>query len=154
MATRTIKELVDDLDGTPEGDKPVTTRRFTLDGTQYEIDLHEDNHADLKAAVAKYVKAARVISRPKTGPALRGVAGSKKQQKRIDRAQLDHMRDWLRSQGETVSPFGRIPDRLLERYHAAHPVRVVQQQQPAPVNNQEVTPPVLDDGVPLFTSAS
>jgi hypothetical protein len=73
------------------------------------------------------------------------VTGSKKQQARIDKAQLDHMRDWLRSHGETVSPYGRIAQPLLDKYHAAHPVA-----QPE-TNGHEVEPPNLD-GVPQFSS--
>jgi hypothetical protein len=149
MAIRTIRELYDDLDNTVETEaRPIKTRRFTIDGTQYEIDLHDDNHAGLRAAVAKYVEAARVISRPKTGPAPHGVTGSKKQRARIDKAQLDHMRDWLRSHGDNVSSYGRIPDRLREKYHEAHPTGT------NPGTNGHAAESSNLEGVPQFSAVS
>jgi len=151
MAQRTFTELVDDLDGTPEAEKPVKRRRFTIDGVQYEADYTDDNHEGLKAAVAKYVQSARVISRPKTAPATRGVTGSKKQQARIDRAQLDQMRDWINRQPElrNVSKFGRIPDDLKAEYDRYHDNLSAKSDTNGHV---EVEPPALEEGVPQFSS--
>lgn len=142
MALRTTQELYDDLDGTSEKDKPVRRRRFTIDGTQYEADFTDDNHEALKAAVAKYVASARVISRPKKVSA-HGVTGSKKQQARIDKAQLDHMRDWCRSHGLQVSDFGRIPIKYEEAYHKAHPVRTAPTAEVPPELNGASSPPFM-----------
>ena len=51
MASKTVVELVDDLDG----GRAEETVRFALDGTEYEIDLSAKNAAKLRAALATFV---------------------------------------------------------------------------------------------------
>ena len=55
MATKTVTELVDDIDGKP-ADETVS---FGLDGVQYEIDLATDNAEALREALAPWAEAAR-----------------------------------------------------------------------------------------------
>jgi hypothetical protein len=61
MATFTIVQFVDDLDGSTTD---VATHRFTVDGVTYEIDLSAPNTARLRDAFAPYIAAGR--RRPKT----------------------------------------------------------------------------------------
>lgn len=61
MATRITRTVVDDLDGSTEG---VNTRRFSIDGVDYEIDLSPANSGRFNDALAPYRKAARRL--PKT----------------------------------------------------------------------------------------
>ena len=51
MASKTVVELVDDLDG----GRAEETVQFALDGTDYEIDLSAENAAKLRAALATFV---------------------------------------------------------------------------------------------------
>jgi hypothetical protein len=55
MAIKTEVVLVDDLTGEPAD----TTVTFSLDKTEYEIDLSNDNAAELRERLARYVNAAR-----------------------------------------------------------------------------------------------
>lgn len=55
MATRTVIELIDDLDGS----EATETVRFGLDGTEYEIDLTGQNAEVLRGALARFIDAAR-----------------------------------------------------------------------------------------------
>ena len=59
MAQRTIVQLTDDLDGKPIPDGKGETIRFSLDRTDYEIDLTDKNAKALRDTLAKYVTAAR-----------------------------------------------------------------------------------------------
>lgn len=43
MARREITQYFDDIDGTPLTDDQVNTVRFSVDGSDYVIDLSEDN---------------------------------------------------------------------------------------------------------------
>lgn len=54
MATRTVIELVDDLDGS----EATETLRFALDGTDYEIDLAGQNAEALRGVLTRYAQAA------------------------------------------------------------------------------------------------
>ena len=65
MATVTRTYLVDDLNGSTED---VSTVQFSLDKTNYEIDLDATNQARLRDKLAKYLIAA-AIARPHAPPA-------------------------------------------------------------------------------------
>ncbi len=58
MATRTEVVLLDDLDGETPASATVT---FALDDAEYEIDLTDENAAAMRAALFRYVKAARKV---------------------------------------------------------------------------------------------
>jgi hypothetical protein len=55
MATKTEVVLIDDLTGDPAD----TTVKFSLDKTEYEIDLSDANAAALRESLSRYVNAAR-----------------------------------------------------------------------------------------------
>ncbi|MFC0532136.1 Lsr2 dimerization domain-containing protein [Phytohabitans kaempferiae] len=55
MAKRTIIVVEDDLDGSTDG---VTTHRFSLDNTSWEIDLSEPNLDRLRQALQPFITAA------------------------------------------------------------------------------------------------
>lgn len=108
--------LVDDLDGTTDEQKPIETRDFALDGVDYKIDLTEDNYTQLKESFERFIAVARTTpkARPLTSAPLRGA--------RMDRAQLDAIREWARARGMEVSKYGRIPGHIKEAYEQlAHP---------------------------------
>ena len=57
MAKRVETVLVDDLDGR----EAHQTVRFELDGTAYDIDLHDDNAAALREAMVPYIDGSRRV---------------------------------------------------------------------------------------------
>lgn len=113
MARKVQVILSDDLDENLPADETVS---FSLDGTNYEIDLAEKNAKELRDAFARYVSAARKVGRGTraTGGRSRGTGG------RMDREQAGAIRDWARKNGHAVSDRGRIPASVVEAYEAAH----------------------------------
>src|SRR3954469_21107342 len=69
MATKTLVQMLDDLDQTEGAD----TLTFAVNGIGYEIDLNEKNTAKFEKALAPFVSAARrtgrISSRPSTSSA-------------------------------------------------------------------------------------
>jgi Lsr2 len=114
MARKVQVILSDDLDENLPADETVS---FSLDGTNYEIDLAEKNARELRDAFARYTAAARKVgrgTRASGGTRTRGTGG------RMDREQAGAIRDWARKNGHAVSDRGRIPASVVEAYEAAH----------------------------------
>jgi len=110
VAQRTILELVDDLDG-GDADETVT---FALDGVEFEIDLSTDNAARLRDELAEFVgHARRVGGRKQRGAGAPKTNGNGK-------PDTQAVREWARSQGETVAERGRVPQALVIRFQEAH----------------------------------
>ena len=103
--------LVDDLTGEPAD----TTVRFALDSREYELDLTENNAAELRDAFARYVTAARKASTGRAG-GRRGAPVTKPTFSEVDPAAV---RAWAAGQGIDVSPRGRISAKVIEQYRAA-----------------------------------
>jgi|tagenome__1003787_1003787.scaffolds.fasta_scaffold20412895_2 hypothetical protein len=114
MAKKTVVTLVDDLNGKPAD----TTVRFGLDSTEYELDLTDENAAELRDAFARYVSAARKTSggRRTAAPAEKPKREAKPAFTGFDPAAV---RAWAASNGFTVSPRGRIKGEVLEAFRAA-----------------------------------
>ncbi|MDP9220626.1 MAG: Lsr2 family protein [Actinomycetota bacterium] len=108
MASKTIVELTDDLDG-KKADETVS---FAVDGVGYEIDLSARNAKALRSALADYITAGR---RTRTSAA-RGRAGSPT---RRDKEQTQAIREWARASGYPISDRGRISAEVVEAYDAA-----------------------------------
>ena len=121
MAQRTIVQLTDDLDGKPIPDGKGETIRFSLDRTNYEIDLADKNAKALRDTLAKYVTAAR-----RTGAGTRstrrsrasgGGAGPSRDGREYDPKAV---RAWAESQGIQVSQRGRVSADLVAKFQAAN----------------------------------
>ena len=108
MAQKTILELVDDLDG-GQADESVA---FALDGVEFVIDLSAANAARLRDTLAEFVGHARRTGGRKS----RGTAATNGAAKPDTQA----VREWARSQGETVAERGRVPQALVMRFQEAH----------------------------------
>jgi Lsr2 len=109
VAQQTILELVDDLDG-GRADETVA---FALDGVEFVIDLSAANAARLRDTLAEFVgHARRTGGRTTRGRARNGSANGK--------PDVQAVRAWARSQGETVADRGRVPQTLLTRFQEAH----------------------------------
>lgn len=109
MASKVQIVLIDDIDG-GEADATVS---FSLEGTNYEIDLSEANAEGLREALAPYIDAGR------------RVAGSKRAGRRSAAAtsrgnRSAEIRAWAQANGIEVSARGRIPADVVAKFDAAH----------------------------------
>ncbi len=108
MAQKIQVILQDDLDGS----EAVETVKFGLGGTQYEIDLSQENAQILRERFSPFVEKARKTSGQRRGRAPQRAAGSRERSADI--------RAWAKDQGLKVNERGRIPAEIVERYEAAH----------------------------------
>lgn len=111
MARTTVIELVDDLTGQSGDDVESVT--FALDGVDYEIDLGEDNAADLRERLAEFIASAK-----RTGGRLRRTSSATSTVKRSPQ-QLAQVREWARGQGYDVAAVGRVAQWILDAFDAA-----------------------------------
>jgi hypothetical protein len=111
VARREIVVLEDDLDG----GKADETVKFGLDGTAYEIDLSKDNAATMREALAPYVAGARKSGR---GGVVVGGRSAARGSAAADREQNKAIRAWAKRKGKNISGRGRIPQGIVDEYHA------------------------------------
>jgi Lsr2 len=114
MAQRTLIRLVDDLDDTEIVGGAGQTVSFALDGRQYEIDLTNKHADELRAALDRYVHAARKVG----GRQTRARAGAGKEPAPVDYSP-QAVRAWAKAHKIDVSPRGRIPRSVVDRFRAA-----------------------------------
>jgi len=105
MSSKMLVVLEDDLDGS----KASETVTFAIDGTQYEIDLNDQNAQALRSALDGYVSKARKVGRR---------SGRKSTDGRSN-INLKAVRAWAASNGVELSSRGRIPQAVLDQYRAA-----------------------------------
>jgi hypothetical protein len=87
------------------------TRRFSLDGREYEIDLCSKHSQKLDQVVHLYAEHARRASaRP----------GRTKRRTTAHRQHSAAIRTWAKQAGISVSDRGRIPADVVTRYEAKH----------------------------------
>jgi hypothetical protein len=113
VAQRTVIRLVDDLNDSEIVDGGGETVNFALDGRRYEIDLTNDHANEMRSALDRYVRAARKVggrqSRARvsaTGP-------------RAADYSTQAVRAWAKANRIDVSPRGRIPQSVVDRFRAA-----------------------------------
>jgi hypothetical protein len=119
MAQRTVVQLTDDLDGKPIPDGKGETIRFSLDRTDYEIDLTDKNAKALRETFATYVSAARRTAGTRSSSGGRGRSGRTEAGAARD-YDPKAVRVWAESQGIHVSQRGRVPADLVAKFHAAN----------------------------------
>ncbi len=105
MAQKITVAFEDDLDGGPADE----TVRFSIGGTEYQIDLSAANAAAFRHKLAPFTEHAR-----KTGRNHRRPAGTP-----AGRHHGESIRAWAKDQGIAVSDRGRIPARIVSQYQAA-----------------------------------
>ncbi|MFE9746630.1 histone-like nucleoid-structuring protein Lsr2 [Saccharothrix saharensis] len=99
---------VDDLDGHTGHD--VRAVSFGLDGVWFEIRLGAANAARLRAALDRFVRAARRV--PGTAPL---------PVRSVDAHLAQAVRRWAREHGYRISDRGRLSAIVLDAYDRAHP---------------------------------
>ncbi|GAA2200851.1 Lsr2 family protein [Sinomonas flava] len=110
MAQKVQIILEDDIDG----GKADETVRFSLDGSNYEIDLSSANAEKLRKALAEFISAGRKASvRGAAAPKARAASSSRNS----DSAKI---RQWARDNGYNVNARGRIQAEIQEAYHKAN----------------------------------
>ena len=109
MASRTIIELTDDIDGT-QADQTVP---LTHQASTYEIDLSRKNLDKLVKAMEPYTTNGRKSGGRRSGTSRSSSKGS-------DKDQLKAMREWGAANGFKVSGRGRVSTELQNAYHAAN----------------------------------
>src|SRR4051794_33600569 len=114
MARRTIVRLVNDLDDSVITEGGGQTVQFALDGREYEIDLTNEHAADMRAALDRYVRAARKLG----GRQVRARGTSTKLAAPVDYSP-QAVRAWAKAKRMNVSPRGRIPQSFVEQFRAA-----------------------------------
>jgi hypothetical protein len=122
MVMQIIEEITDDVDGGPA----TTSKRFTVDGVTYLIDLNDANTAKFDAQMQFWIDRARLASAESRAgnPSARPPARPKKP---TNTDLNKRIRDWWRDNASLVrlrtrrefSEYGRIPDDIREMF-AAH----------------------------------
>lgn len=115
MAIKTV--LIDDFDDTPLTAGAATTT-FSINGTQYEIDLGPDNVAKLRDALAPFISAGRRVgtgASPKPGARRRGAGRHSNGSNDVTA-----IREWARANGHEIGDRGRIPAAIIAAYEAAN----------------------------------
>ena len=115
MARQVITTLIDDLDGKP-ADRTV---EFSLDGTNYTIDLSDANAGKLRKALDPFIAAGTRVGR---GAAARAAGRPASSTGRAggDRDQNRAIREWAVQNGHQVSERGRIPQNVIDAFRATH----------------------------------
>jgi hypothetical protein len=109
MVTKMSVIITDDLDGSADA-KPVS---FSIDGTNYEVDLSAKNRAKLEKALAAFVTAGRRLP----GGGRRRTTARTAKQSSVENAAI---RAWAKSASMQVSERGRISAEVIRQYEAAH----------------------------------
>jgi len=83
--------------------------KFAVEGSQYEIDLSTAHAAEMRAALAPWVAAARKVS-VRSSTKARAGSGS----------DVSKVRAWAKANGHDVSERGRIAATVRAAYDAVH----------------------------------
>ena len=109
MAKKTVVVLEDDIDGSEASE----TVSFSLDGSEYVIDLNEGHANELRGALSRFTDAGRRVSGGRGRPAGRSKASH-------GGPDAKAVRMWAAENGIPVNTRGRIQAEVVEQYEAAH----------------------------------
>ncbi|MCC2591820.1 Lsr2 family protein [Tessaracoccus sp. OS52] len=114
MARRTVIAYYSDLSGVEISGSTEVSVQFSLDGTDYEIDLAPDEQSALREALAPFVSSAQkeVGAAPQRRRAAEGNQADNEPSSRL-------LRDWARENGFDVPSRGRVPELVRDAYKAA-----------------------------------
>jgi hypothetical protein len=112
MATVTRTYMVDDLDGSTED---VENVQFSLDGSNFEIDLSAENATRLREKMDRFIEAGHRIKGQKRGVRKQVLATGQ-----VSKEHTQAIRHWAKENGYPVSERGRIPTIVRKAFEAAH----------------------------------
>ena len=110
MVQKTIVTLSDDLDGSDA----TATVRYSVAGSNYEIDLNEAHQDEFREALAPWIAASRKVGGSTSARGRRGRSTSSAG------PSPEEVRTWLRERGHIIGDRGRIPGTLRAEFDAAH----------------------------------
>lgn len=114
MARRKITQYFDDMDNTPLDEDDLNVIRFGYEGTEYILDLSDENAREFREIMEPYVRAARKVSSVRGG-------GRRGEGATIgSRGNSREIREWAVAQGMKVANRGKIPIEILNAYEEAH----------------------------------
>ncbi|WIA97008.1 Lsr2 family protein [Curtobacterium sp. MCBA15_004] len=116
MAQKVTTHLVDDLSGDVIEPGKGSTVQFAFDGSNYEIDLTDDNADNLREAFSDYIAAARKV----TGRSGRSTSATSSAKGRSNPDELAKIREWAAANGHEVAARGRISQQVRDAYAAAN----------------------------------
>lgn len=103
MARREVTQFYDDLDGSALSESEHQAVHFSLNGTDYVLDLSKENVQRFHEALMPFIAAAREVpADPRT---------------RVDASQI---RAWARKKGMKVAQRGKIPFEVIDAYRRAN----------------------------------
>jgi hypothetical protein len=109
MAQQIQTLFIDDIDG-GEADGTV---RFSLDGTEYEIDLNAKHTEELRSTLKSYIEHSRKVG----GSGRRATTG--RSGRRASTVETGAVRTWARQNGYDIKDRGRVPAGLVAKYEEA-----------------------------------
>jgi hypothetical protein len=110
MAKKVVVLLEDDIDGS----EAKETISFSLDDTEYEIDLNEGHANELREALARFSNAGRKVAGG------RGRSAARTKSSSHGGPDAKAVRLWAAENGIQVNTRGRIQADVVEKYEAAH----------------------------------
>lgn len=121
MGVRIIKAHFDDLDQSEYGEGEGQTIEFGIDGSQYSIDLTNENAAKLREALKPFIDVAspQPRKRGRWGTTAKPVGVTDTMTIAERRALTQRIREFGREKGMQISDRGPLPAGLKEDYFAA-----------------------------------
>ncbi|NGP28453.1 Lsr2 family protein [Rhodococcus aetherivorans] len=114
-------EYTDDLTNESFEEGQGETLKFGLNGTDYEIDLTNENIDKLNDLLAPYIEAARKVGAPRRGrPSGSGTTTRRSTASGRSKEELANIREWAAKHGHKVSERGRISQSVQDAYDEAH----------------------------------
>lgn len=104
MARREVTHYFDDLNNAPLNDNEVNTVRFGFEGTEYFLDLSDDNAQEFRGLLEPYVNVARKVTATR----------SPKRESVSTRSNSRAIRAWAQGQGIKIAARGKIPHEVIE----------------------------------------
>jgi hypothetical protein len=120
MAQKVKIRLLSDLElaKNPDSEAEASqTRRFSVDGEGFEIDLSDSEAEAFDKAIAPYKDAARPVGRAgRTKGQGRPARAAKAAKPAVDTVAV---REWARENGIDIKDRGRVPGDIVAKYEAA-----------------------------------
>jgi len=116
VAQRTVIRLVDDLNDSEIVDGGGETVSVGLDRHRYEIDLTNDHANEMRAELDRYVRVARKVGGHQSRAR---VTATGAQAAVTADYSTQAVRAWAKTNRIDVSPRGRIPQSVVDRFRAA-----------------------------------
>lgn len=138
----TTYNYFDDIDGSQLSAETVATRKFSVNGKNYVLDLSEEHAKQFDEALVPYITAARIDTS----------ANTTKRRNRNTAPQKDYsqLRAWAKREGIPVASRGRIKTEIIDAYKSKDPEAIAALResdttiQPTQIAQTEPQPETVD----------